>query len=70
MPIGKIIGRIEPVDCIKTTPKFFDERIKENRESYTKSIFKEDYAWKVEVKEKFETPIEIKGKLGLWEYEE
>ncbi len=66
MPLGKIIGKVELTDCIKTTPKFFEERLK----VYTKSIFKEDYAWQVELKEKFDKPIEVKGKLGLWNYDE
>ena len=70
MPLGKIIGKVELTDCIKTTPKFFEERLKENRDIYTKSIFKEDYAWQVELKEKFDKPIDVKGKLGLWNYEE
>ena len=69
MPLGKIIGKVELTDCIKTTPKFFEERLKENRDIYTKSIFKEDYAWQVELKEKFDKPIDVKGKLGLWNYE-
>lgn len=70
MPLGKIIGKVELTDCIKTTPEFFKERLKENKDIYTKSIFKEDYAWQVELKEKFDKPIEVKGKLGLWNYEE
>ena len=70
MPLGKIIGKVELTDCIKTTPEFFEERLKENKDIYTKSIFKEDYAWQVELKEKFDKPIDVKGKLGLWNYEE
>ena len=69
MPLGKIIGKVELTDCIKTTPEFFEERSKENKDIYTKSIFKEDYAWQMKVIEKFDKPIETKGKLGLWNYE-
>lgn len=69
MPLGKIIGKVELTNCIKTTPEFLEERLKENRDIYTKSIFKEDYAWQVELKEKFDKPIDVKGKLGLWNYE-
>lgn len=68
MPLGKIIGKVELVDCIRTTPEFFRERVKENKDIYSKSIFKEEYAWQVELKEKFDNPIEVKGKLGLWNY--
>lgn len=70
MPLGKIVGKVELTDCIKTTPEFFEERLKENKDIYTKSIFKEDYAWQVELKEKFDKPIDVRGKLGLWNYEE
>ena len=48
MPLGKIIGKVELVDCIRTTPEFFRERVKEeNKDIYQKSIFKEEYAWQV-----------------------
>lgn len=70
MPLGKIVGKVELTDCIKTTPEFFEERLKENKDIYTKSIFKEDYAWQVKLKEKFDKPIDVKGKLGLWNYGE
>lgn len=69
MPLGKIIGKVELTNCIKTTPEFFEERLKENKDIYTKSVFNEDYAWQMEVKEKFMEPIEVKGKLGLWNYD-
>lgn len=68
MPFGKIIGKVNLVDCIKTSPDFFEERQKENKDIYSKSIFKEEYAWKLEDIEKFDIPIEEKGKLGLWNY--
>lgn len=68
MPLGKIIGKVNLVDCIKTTPEFFEERQKENSEVYSKSIFKEEYAWQMELIEKFDNPVAIKGKLGLWNY--
>ena len=69
IPLGKIIGKVELTNCIKTTPKFLKERLKENKDIYTKSSFKEEYALKVEVIEKFNKPIDAKGKLGLWNYE-
>ena len=31
-------------------------------------MFKEEYAWNIKVLEKFDEPIETKGKLGLWNY--
>lgn len=70
MPLGKIIGKVELVDCIKTSQEFLTDLRKENKEVYRESIFNEKYAWQVKVLEKYDTPIEVKGKLGLWNYEE
>lgn len=68
MPLGKIIGKVNMVDCIKTNPEFFNQIRKENKDIYGKSIFKEEYAWRFKEVKKFETMIEINGKLGLWNY--
>ena len=46
-----------------------EKLLKENKEIYTDSSFKENYGWQLENVELFNEPIEAKGKLGLWEYE-
>lgn len=69
MQLGKILGKVSLVNCIKTTPKFFEEIQKENKDIYSKSIFKEEFAWQMELIENFKEPIEVKGMLGLWNYE-
>ena len=69
MPTGKILGKAKLVDCIEMSPKFKQELLRENKDIYTDSTFKENYGWQLEEIEMFEAPIEIKGKLGLWEYE-
>lgn len=69
MPLGKILGKVNLSNCIKTTPEFFVEIQKENKDIYSKSIFKEAFAWQVEVMENFKNPIEVKGMLGLWNYD-
>lgn len=69
-PTGKILGKVKLIDCIKTTPEFRDELKKENKDIYQQSMFKEEYAWQLELIEKFDKPIDIKGKLGLWNYED
>ena len=43
--------------------------VKENKDIYTDSSFKENYGWQLENVEVFDEPIEAKGKLSLWEYE-
>ena len=69
MPTGKILGKVTLVDCIKMFPEFKEMLLKENKDIYTKSSFKENYGWQMENVEVFEKPIEAKGKLSLWEYE-
>lgn len=68
MPTGKILGKVKLVDCIKMSPEFKQELLKENKDIYANSVFKENYGWQMEEVEAFEEPIEVKGKLGLWEY--
>lgn len=69
MPIGKILGKAQLVDCVKMSPEFKEILLKENKEIYAKSSFKENYGWKLENVEVFKEPIFAKGKLSLWEYE-
>lgn len=69
MPTGKILGKVKLVDCIKMSPEFKQELLKENKDIYANSLFKENYGWQMEEVEAFEEPIEVKGKLGLWEYQ-
>ena len=69
MPLGKIIGKVKLVDCIKMSPEFKEMLLKENNEIYTKSSFQENYGWQVENVEAFNHPIPVKGQLSLWEYE-
>ena len=69
IPLGKILGKVKLVDCIKMTPEFKEILLKENNEIYTKSSFEENYGWQVKDVEVFKEPIEAKGHLSLWEYE-
>ena len=66
---GAIIGEAELVDCI-----FVDEKLNQQLRNidqiiYGKSNHVEKYAWKLENIVKYDEPIYIKGKLGLWNYE-
>ena len=69
IPLGKILGKVTLVDCIKMCPEFKDMLLKENPDIYTKSSFQENYGWQVENVKVFNEPIEAKGHLSLWEYE-
>ena len=68
LPYGKILGKVNLVDCIKMSPEFKELLLKENSDIYTKSSFQENYGWQVSDVEVFENPIEAKGHLSLWEY--
>lgn len=69
MPLGKIIGKVKLVDCIKMSPEFKEILLKENKDIYTDSSFKENYGWKLTDIQKFDKPIKAKGHLSLWEYD-
>ena len=66
--LGKILGKVTLVDCIKMSPEFKEELLKENRDIYTKSSFQENYGWQIDNVQVFDEPIEAKGHLSLWEY--
>ena len=68
LPLGKILGKVTLVDCIKMSPDFKKELLKENSDIYTKSSFKENYGWQIDNVQVFEEPIEANGHLSLWEY--
>lgn len=69
LPTGKILGKVTLVDCVKITPEFKQKLLKENKDIYTDSSFKENYGWQMEEVQVFDEPIEAKGKLSLWEYD-
>lgn len=66
---GAIIGEATITDCILVDTKFNEELRKINPLVYAKSNHVEAYAWKLENIKKYDNPIHIKGKLGLWNYE-
>ena len=66
---GKILGKVTLVDCVKMSPEFKAMLLKENKDIYKDSSFKENYGWQLENVEVFDEPIEAKGKLSLWEYD-
>lgn len=69
IPLGKILGKVTLVDCIRMCPEFKEMLLKENSDIYTKSSFSENFGWQVENVQVFDEPIEAKGHLSLWEYE-
>ncbi len=66
---GMIIGEALLTDCILVTKKFEDELLKIDKTVYGRESHEMTYAWKLENVIKYDKPIPIKGKLGLWNYE-
>ena len=66
---GAIIGEAEIIDCILVDEEFNKKLISIDSVVYGRSNHKENYAWKLENIKKYDKPIFIKGKLGLWSYE-
>ena len=67
--LGAIIGEAELVDCILVDERFNQELIKINPIVYGKSNHVEKYAWKLDNIKKYDKPIYVKGKLGLWNFD-
>lgn len=66
---GKIICQATLVDCVEMTEEFI-KKVQANHQEYSLGIYEPGrYAWILEDIIPLETPIEVKGKLGLWEYE-
>lgn len=69
LPYGKILGKVNLVNCRKIDKNFKEELLKENKDIYTDSSFRENYGFELEDVEVFGNPIEAKGMLGLWNYD-
>ena len=66
---GAIIGEAELTDCILVDDEFNEALQKIDPIVYGRSNHTETYAWKLEHVKKYNNPISIKGKLGLWNYD-
>ena len=66
---GYIIAKVNITDCI-----LVDKKMNEELKKIDSTVYCDDYtncyAWKIENVELLNDPIEISGKLGLWNYEE
>ena len=67
---GAIIGEADLVGCILVNEEFSNKLKYIDPIVYGKSNHTETYAWKLENVKKYDKPIYVKGKLGLWNYEE
>lgn len=69
IPLGKIIGKATLTDCVSMSKDFADMLSKENNDIYTTHSFSRNYGFKLENVQKLDNPIDVKGQLGLWNYE-
>ena len=69
LPLGKILGKVTITDCIPMSNEFAKMLASENSDIYTSHSFSNNYGFKIENVEVFDTPIEAKGQLGFWNYE-
>lgn len=67
---GAIVGEAILTDCILVDEEFQEKLEKENKLVYGNSGHVTKYAWKLENIKKYDKPIYINGKLGLWNYKE
>lgn len=65
---GAIIGEAEIIDCILVDEEF-DKELRNIDNIVYGNNHLNNYAWKLENIKKYDKPIPIKGKLGLWNYE-
>ena len=70
LPLGKILGKVNITDCIPMSEEFASMLSKENNDIYTTHSFSRNYGFKLEDVEVFDTPIDAKGQLGFWNFEE
>lgn len=66
---GMIIGEAIITECILVTREFEEELLKIDRKVYERESHEMNYAWELENIIKYDNPIPVKGKLGLWNYE-
>ena len=66
LPMGKILGKVTITDCVPMSDEFAKMLSKENSDIYTSHSFSNNYGFKIENVEVFDTPIDAKGQLGFW----
>lgn len=67
-PASKIVAIADLDDCLELDEKLNDEIIAEGNKAYGNKR-RTGYAWKLKNIKKVKYDAEVKGKLGLWNYE-
>lgn len=66
---GVIVGEADIVDCILVSNEFNKKLIEKDPIVYGRSNHVETYAWELKNIVKYDNPIHVRGKLGLWNYD-
>ncbi|MBQ8901455.1 MAG: ASCH domain-containing protein [Bacilli bacterium] len=67
---GYIICEAELIDCIYMTKEYIEDLKSNNYQEYLVGKYEEGrYAWILDNIKPLENKIEVKGKLGIWNYE-
>lgn len=66
---GAIIGEANIVDCIKVDDEFQKKLLDIDPIVYGRSNHVSNYAWKLDDVVRYDKPMYVKGKLGLWNYD-
>ena len=69
MNYGYIICKCKLVDCIYMDEQFISKIKKNHREYICGEYSVGRYAWVLSDIEILDNPIKVKGKLGIWNYE-
>ena len=70
MDFGKIICECKLVDCVEMTEEFMENLKATNEKEFVSGIYAVGrYAWILEDVKVLDKPIEIKGQLGIWNFE-
>ena len=66
---GNIIGEVEIIDCVYMTEEYIHELKNNNYNEYLVGEYKVGrYAWVLDNAKILDEKIQVKGKLGLWNY--
>lgn len=70
MNFGYIICKCRLADCIYMTTEYVDKMKKDNHQEYICGEYSEGrYAWVLEDITPLDEPINVKGHLGIWNYD-
>ncbi len=68
LPIGKFLGRVTLMNCIKCDENFKNECLNQkDKELYFRSEFENNYAWELGNIVIFDEPIDVKGDITRWQ---